>query len=113
MSEREGRRRGAPAWIVFTVLRILAFAMPLVVAVALGANLLLAAVIAAIIGFCISVIFLSGQRHAFSGELAALRARPDPVRGPDTGEDELAEDAAIDSATDQSGSASAAARPKP
>ena len=95
------------------MLRILAFAVPLVVAVGLGASLVLAAVIAAIIGFCISVIFLSGQRHAFSGELAALRTRPEPVRGPDTGEDELAEDAVIDSATDQSGSASAAARPKP
>jgi hypothetical protein len=95
------------------VLRILAFAVPLVVAIGLGANIVLAAVIAAIIGFCISVIFLSGQRHAFSGELAALRSRPEPVRGPEAGDDELAEDAATDSAADQSGSASAAARPKP
>lgn len=110
MSEQQSRRRGAPAWLVFTILRILAFAVPLVVAYALGANLLLAAVIAAIIGLCISVIFLSGQRHRFSGELVALRVRPEPVRGPDTGEDELAEDAAVDT---QNGSASAAASPKP
>jgi uncharacterized protein (DUF58 family) len=113
VSEQEGRRRSAPAWIVFTILRILAFAVPLVVAYALGANLVLAAVIAAIVGLCISVIFLSGQRRAFSGELAALRVRPEPARAPDTGEDELAEDAAIDSAAAQNGSASAAASPNP
>ncbi|MCU1473491.1 MAG: hypothetical protein JWQ92_1559 [Amnibacterium sp.] len=85
-----------PAWIVFSVLRVLAFVVPLAVSYALGASLLLAALIAAIVGLCISVIFLSRQRRAFSGELADLRARPDKPRKPDTGEDELVEDAAIE-----------------
>ena len=116
VSEHAGRRRGVPAWIVYTLLRILAFAVPLALAYVLGANLLLAALIAAIVGFCISVIFLSGQRHAFSGELAALRVRPEKARDPDTGVDELAEDAVVDGAGSdpaQNGSANAAASPKP
>ena len=99
MTEQAGRQRRLPAWLVFTVLRILAFLVPLVVSYGLGANLLLAALIAAIVGFCISVIFLSRQRHAFSGELADLRRRPIKPRKPDTGEDELIEDAVVDSRT--------------
>ena len=79
------------------MLRILAFVVPLVVSYELGASLLLAALIAAVVGFCISVIFLSGQRRAFSGELAELRRRPAEPSTPDVGEDELAEDAVIDS----------------
>ncbi len=86
-----------PAWLVFTVLRILAFVVPLVVSYALGASVLLAALIAAIVGFCLSVIFLSRQRRAFSGELAELRRRPVKRAVPDVGEDELVEDAVVDS----------------
>jgi uncharacterized membrane protein len=86
-----------PAWLTFTVLRVLAFVVPLVVSYGLGANLLLAAVIAAIVGLCISVIFLSRQRRAFSAELADLRRRPAAPPEPDAGEDELVEDAVVDS----------------
>lgn len=93
-----------PAWIVFTVLRVLAFVVPLAVSYALGASLLLAALIAAIVGLCISVIFLSRQRRAFSGELAELRARPDQPRKPDAGQDELVEDAAVESRAPSNGS---------
>lgn len=102
-----------PAWLAFTVLRVLAFLVPLVLAWVLGASLLLAALIAAIVGLCLSVIFLSGQRRAMSGELAALRVRPEKARKPDTGEDELTEDAAVEAAPDQNGKTNAAARPKP
>lgn len=93
------------------MLRVLSFAVPLVVAYEFGASLLLAAVIAAIVGLCVSVIFLAGQRRAFSGELVSLRTRPDKPRRPDTGEDELAEDAFVEG--DRTQNASAAARPKP
>lgn len=86
-----------PAWLVFTVLRILAFVVPLAIAYVLGASLLLAALIAAIVGFCLSVIFLSRQRRAFSGELAELRRRPAKRSMPDVGEDELVEDAVVES----------------
>ncbi|HEV7624625.1 MAG TPA: DUF4229 domain-containing protein [Amnibacterium sp.] len=96
MTEQEARRRRIPAWIVFTVLRVLAFVVPLAVSYLLGASLLLAALIAAIVGLCISVIFLSQQRRAFSGELADLRTRPDKPRSPDAGEDELVEDAVVE-----------------
>ncbi len=102
-----------PAWVVFTVLRVLAFLVPLVVAWALGASLLLAALIAAIVGLCLSVIFLSGQRSAMSRELAALRRRPEKPRKPESGEDELVEDAAVDAAPDQNGNTNAAASPRP
>lgn len=97
VTEQEGRRRRMPAWLVYTVLRVLAFVVPLVVSYALGASLLLAALIAAIVGFCLSVIFLSRQRRAFSGELAELRRRPAKRSMPDVGEDELVEDAVVDS----------------
>jgi uncharacterized membrane protein len=97
VTEQAGRRRRLPAWLVFTVLRILAFVVPLVVSYELGASLLLAALIAAVVGFCISVIFLSRQRRAFSGELAELRRRPAEPSAPDVGEDELVEDAVVDS----------------
>jgi uncharacterized membrane protein len=96
MTEQAARRRRVPAWVAFTVLRVLAFAVPLAVSYELGASLLLAALIAAVVGLCISVIFLSRQRRAFSGELAELRSRPEAPRTPDTGEDELAEDGVVE-----------------
>ena len=86
-----------PAWLVFTALRVLAFVVPLAVSYVLGASLLLAALIAAIVGFCLSVIFLSRQRRAFSGELAELRRRSPKPSMPDVGEDELVEDEVVDS----------------
>jgi uncharacterized membrane protein len=97
MTEEAGRRR-IPAWVAYTVLRVLAFVVPLVVSYELGASLLLAALIAAIVGLCISVIFLSRQRRAFSGEIADLRSRPEAPRKPDAGEDELVEDAVVEDA---------------
>ena len=106
-----GKRRGLPAWAVFSVLRVLFFLVPLVVVYAFSANLLVAAGIATVVGLCLSVIFLSRQRRAFSGELAATRGRPERPRRPSTGEDENAEDAAVDGTAGQN--ASAAANPRP
>jgi hypothetical protein len=108
--ERESRSHRLPGWLVFTVLRVLAFVVPLVVTLLLGLGPLLAAVVAAVVGLCVSVIFLSGQRGRYAQELAALRARPDRGR-PAAAADEVAEDSAIDAAGDQN--ASAAATPKP
>jgi hypothetical protein len=113
VTQGEERQRRVPAWVAFTVLRVLAFLVPLAIAWALGAGVLLAALIATIVGLCLSVIFLSRQRGAMSGELAALRRRPEKPRGPETGEDELVEDAAVDAAPDQNGNTNAAASPKP
>lgn len=109
--ERADRSHRLPGWLVYTVLRVLVFLVPLVVTLLLGAGPLLATVVAAIVGLCLSLLFLSGSRGRYSRELAALRRRPDLP--PDTGgtADEAAEDSAIDAADGQN--ASAAAKPKP
>ena len=106
----EQKTRRLPRWLPYTVLRLLFFAVPLGVVYALGENITLAAVAAAIIGLCLSVIFLGPQRAAAAEVLEARTRRrlPHP-----TDEDlEDAEDAAGGAAgADQN--ASAAARPKP
>jgi hypothetical protein len=96
---------------VFTVLRVLVFVVPLVVTMLLGASPLLAALIAAIVGLCLSLLFLSGSRGRYSSELAGLRARPSAPRATSGTADEAAEDSALDAADGQN--ASAAANPKP
>ena len=89
-----------PAWVTYTGLRLLFFAVPLAAVYLLGGNLTLAAVVAAIIGLCLSVIFLGQQRTAAAG---ALEARSQ--RRPHRPADEDVEDGAIDG-TAPSGEAS-------
>jgi hypothetical protein len=110
-TKRTSGTKRLPAWLIFTLLRVLAFVVPLLIMLALGASLLAAAVIAAVVGLCVSVIFLSRQRGAVVHELTSRR-RPEAA-SPPAGGDESVEDAAVDRAAGQSGSASAAARPKP
>ncbi|MDQ1513237.1 MAG: hypothetical protein QOC59_1079 [Microbacteriaceae bacterium] len=109
-AERAAGGHRLPGWLVFTVLRVLVFVVPLVVTMLLGASPLLAALIAAIVGLCLSLLFLSGSRGRYSSELANLRARPPAARESGSA-DELAEDSALDAADGQN--ASAAANPKP
>jgi hypothetical protein len=103
----DGRRaRRIPAWLTYTLLRLLFFVVPLVVVYLLGGNIVIAALAAAIIGVCLSVILLHRQRAEVAAELDAWRAsRGGSRRGPT---DEDVEDAASDGQ-----SASAAASPKP
>ncbi|MEN0084549.1 MAG: DUF4229 domain-containing protein [Leifsonia sp.] len=83
-----------PSWITYTVLRLLVFAVPLAILLLVGVVWWLAVIAAALIGLCLSYIFLSRPRNAVSSDLYAVRHRDKPVRS----EDDDVEDAAVDEA---------------
>jgi hypothetical protein len=83
-----------PSWITYTVLRLLVFAVPLVILLLVGVVWWLAVIAAALIGLCLSYIFLSRPRNAVSSDLYAVRHREKPV----TSVDDDVEDAALDDA---------------
>lgn len=89
------------AWLVYTVIRLLAFAVPFaVVMLALPAwqwNWLAGAAVGAIISACISVIFLRGTRQQMGADLQRLSERKDARTA-----DDKDEDAALDSSEDVS-----------
>lgn len=82
-----------PAWLRYTLLRLLFIAVPLAVLLILfGTQYWLMWVIAAVIaGFALSYIFLHGAREAMAQELAAKRNAKPVAKG-----DDAAEDAEID-----------------
>lgn len=84
-----------PSWITYTVLRLLVFAVPLVILLLVGVVWWLAVIAAALIGLCLSYIFLSRPRNAVSSDLYAVRHRDKPARS----EDDDVEDAAVDRST--------------
>ena len=91
------RVKRIPSWLTYTVLRLLVFAVPLVILLLVGLVWWLAVIAAALIGLCLSYIFLSRPRNAVSSDLYAARHREQPARS----EDADAEDAAVDAhATD-------------
>ena len=76
------------AWLLFTAVRLLAFVAPFALLYALGVDWWIAAIGAAVIGFCVSYIFLAPLRNRAALQLAESRSR-----GPKPGSDETAEDA--------------------
>ncbi|RII92700.1 DUF4229 domain-containing protein, partial [Clavibacter michiganensis] len=91
-------------WLVYTVVRILLFAVPFGLVVAVSPDFWpLAAVVGAVVSFCGSYIFLRKQREAMAADLAAIAAgRKAPV------EDDDSEDAAVDAAERRARAAGAA-----
>ncbi|MFP3467365.1 DUF4229 domain-containing protein [Leifsonia sp. SIMBA_070] len=83
-----------PSWITYSVLRLLVFAVPLAILLVLGVVWWLSVIAAALIGLCLSYIFLSRPRNAVSSDLYAVRHRDTPARS----EDDDVEDGAVDSA---------------
>ncbi|MFF2050683.1 DUF4229 domain-containing protein [Leifsonia sp. NPDC058194] len=79
--------------MTYTVLRLLVFAIPLAVLLLLGIVWWASVIAAALIGLCLSYIFLSKPRNAVSTDLYEVRHREKPVPSVD---DEV-EDAAVDS----------------
>ena len=77
-----------PAWLQYTLIRLGVFAIALTALLLLQVHWLLAAIIAAVIGFCVGYIFFRDLRIRMATELAAARARSP------RGDDEDAEDAA-------------------
>jgi hypothetical protein len=64
------------ALLLFTALRVLAFAAPFGILFALGLEWWAAALIAAVIGFCVSYIFLRPLRDRVALQLAEARSTP-------------------------------------
>jgi uncharacterized membrane protein len=101
------RRRRVPVWLTYALLRLVLFAVPLVVVYLLGGNIVIAALAAAIIGVCLSVILLHRQRAVVAADLEARLSARRANRSEPT--DEEIEDAAAGDAQN----AKAAASPKP
>lgn len=83
-----------PAWLWYSLIRLAAFVVPLVLLLALGLEPLIAAIVAAIIGVCVSYIFFARWRSAVSTEL--YDARKAKVSSSQADED--VEDQAVDAA---------------
>ena len=64
-------------WIVFSLIRVGTFAAALALLMLLGLNVFVAAIGAAVIGFCVSYIFLRKQREAVSISIGHLRENKD------------------------------------
>ncbi len=77
--------------MIYSIVRVLVFAAPLGILLALGFELWVAALVAAAIGFCLSYIFLRPLRDQVARQLAESRAARPASRG-----DEDAEDAELD-----------------
>ena len=93
-----------PSWITYSVLRLLVFAVPLVILLLLGIVWWLAVIAAALIGLCLSYIFLSRPRNAVSSDLYAVRHRDKPART----EDDDVEDAAVENAAGENAAGASA-----
>ncbi len=60
-------------WIKYTLIRLALFALLTIIIALLGATWLIAAVLAAMISFAVSVIFLSGMRDEMSKQIYQKR----------------------------------------
>ncbi|HVX07427.1 DUF4229 domain-containing protein [Humibacter sp.] len=87
-----------PAWLSYTVLRLLFIAVPLVVLLLLlPADLWIVSAVASVaIGFCLSYLLLRGPRQAVADQLAGARRRERTEAKPTV--DDQVEDAAVDAA---------------
>ncbi|WP_286307799.1 DUF4229 domain-containing protein [Agromyces mangrovi Wang et al. 2018] len=86
--------RSVPTWVTYTAWRLLAFAVPLAVLLIAGVSPWISALVAALFGLSVSVIFLRRPRDTMSEQLYAARNRETPA----VHEDDAAEDAAVDAA---------------
>ena len=77
-----------PAWLSYTLLRLVFFVAPFAVLWAIGFEAWMAAILAAVIGLSLSIIFLSKFRNATSTSIAKAR----DSRTPHVNVDEEAED---------------------
>lgn len=78
-----------PAWLRYTILRLLLIVVPLaILLIAFGVQYWLWWTVASvIIGFALSYIFLKGPRDEMARELAERRAAKPVVKGDDAAED--------------------------
>lgn len=64
-------------WILYSLIRVGVFAIVFAVLMFLGVNVFVAAIGAALIGFCVSYIFLRKQRDAVASSIEHLRTTKD------------------------------------
>ena len=76
------------AVVIYSILRVLAFAVPFGVLYAMGFEWWIAALVAAAIGFCLSYIALRPLREQVAVQLAASRAGRRPPRSDEAAEDD-------------------------
>jgi hypothetical protein len=63
-------------WVAYSLLRVGLFAAAFAILMLLGIEWWLSAVLAAVIGLCVSYIFFGGLRARVAADLAARRAAP-------------------------------------
>ncbi len=68
------------SWIVYTVMRVVVFAVPLAVLLLIGVNPFISTAGAALIGLCVSYIFLRRPRDEVAKAIAARRNTKDRDR---------------------------------
>jgi L-lactate permease len=98
-------------WLVYTLIRVGVFAVVLALLLLLQLEPWIAAVIAAIISLCISIIFLRKPREAASRTLFEARqnrGQASRQTGPVRSEDEDVEDDAVDGTSRADGTGRAA-----
>ena len=101
----------ALAFAGYTLLRLLVFVVPLAVIYALSGNAILSAVIAAVIGFALSMILLNRQRGSVAERLSD-RTSTRRVISDEAIEDEADDEARAGAGTEgQNDSAAASPRP--
>jgi len=96
--------KAVPSWLSYSVYRILMFAVPLAVLLMLSIVWWVSAIVAALIGLCLSYIFLRAPREKVALDLYTARHPTADVVHPDA----ESEDAAIDRAADAAEAAEAA-----
>jgi membrane protein implicated in regulation of membrane protease activity len=84
-------------WLWFSLMRLAAFAVPLVIMLALGMIPWLAATLSAVIGLCVSYIFFAKTRNALSESLYEKRA----AKNINADKDADAEDAEVEASLDK------------
>ncbi len=82
-------------WLLFSLIRLGIFAVALTVLLLLQVNVWIAAFGAAIIGFCVSYIFLRGRRDAVAKTMVREKAK-DSMSRPDRDLDNDIENEALD-----------------
>ncbi|WBM78854.1 DUF4229 domain-containing protein [Cryobacterium breve] len=96
--------KAVPSWLSYSVFRILMFAVPLAVLLMLSIVWWVSAIVAALIGLCLSYIFLRKPREQVALDLYTARHPTAEVVHPDA----ESEDAALDRAADAAAASAAA-----
>lgn len=74
-------------WLLYSALRVLAFAVPFGILYALGLEWWISALIAAVIGFCVSYVLLRPQRDRVALRIVEARAAAGAPKADEDAED--------------------------